>query len=473
MWMVLFDPGPAGVGQLELFTAGRKGATTEPRVGRPKTVVQLRDCVSVTPALRKSCPQGCTAFYLNTFQSTYTLASTESQAWMSALSQLAFQVQILPPLLSLPRMLFYFGKGGDKLYPHPDKDPGGSLEGGFERGNDLTMKDNDLYASWKADVKPPPNQFQVTVQDTQASVRCQLAGEYLISPNTEAVVLLDIHTGHVIHQWPYTLIRKFGKVKGGFSIEAGHRCETGQGVFVFLSARAPQIFQAISRHCLMEGTSSMEPHSRSLSDQFPAHLPTATHQHTRPPRCSPADSEDADCYSTITKISVVHVEQPPLIKPPITNSKEQAAGEGDDEECERCHLNLDNVTGDNIYYNLRRAPTPMNKKGQLFPEIDRVGCIYPDVKGAEEEFCTPLPSSSHPPPMKPRLQRQPPVNNYIHAQAQPADDMTEMEEVISSSTGVTPSEAPGTFKHRLAEIISKDLAKFHLPSGAGSPTDCQ
>lgn len=29
------------------------------------------------------------------------------------------------------------------------KDPGESGEGGFERGNSLTMKDNDLYSSWE------------------------------------------------------------------------------------------------------------------------------------------------------------------------------------------------------------------------------------------------------------------------------------------------------------------------------------
>ncbi len=29
------------------------------------------------------------------------------------------------------------------------KDPGGSDKGGFERGNGLTMEDNDLYSSWE------------------------------------------------------------------------------------------------------------------------------------------------------------------------------------------------------------------------------------------------------------------------------------------------------------------------------------
>lgn len=63
------------------------------------------------------------------------------------------------------------------------------------------------------DLTLPPNQYQVTIQSTEASRRCQLAGEYLVSPENEAVVLLAIDTGHVIYRWPYRLLRKFGQVE--------------------------------------------------------------------------------------------------------------------------------------------------------------------------------------------------------------------------------------------------------------------
>lgn len=63
------------------------------------------------------------------------------------------------------------------------------------------------------DLNLPVNEFKVTIQSTEASKRCQLAGEYFVSLGKQAVLLLAIGTGHVIYHWPYTLIRKFGQFK--------------------------------------------------------------------------------------------------------------------------------------------------------------------------------------------------------------------------------------------------------------------
>lgn len=59
----------------------------------------------------------------------------------------------------------------------------------------------------------PLNQYRVTVQSTEASRRCQLAGEYLVSPEKQAVILLALSTGHIIYRWSYMFIRKFGQVE--------------------------------------------------------------------------------------------------------------------------------------------------------------------------------------------------------------------------------------------------------------------
>lgn len=97
IWMVLFKPSSTGVGRLEFCSASDGNAFSDQlKASRQKTserkVVRLTDCLSVTPALKESCPARCTAFYLNTTQSTYTFASVESQSWIHALSTLAFQV---------------------------------------------------------------------------------------------------------------------------------------------------------------------------------------------------------------------------------------------------------------------------------------------------------------------------------------------------------------------------------------------
>ncbi|XP_049897887.1 uncharacterized protein dok3 [Epinephelus moara] len=482
IWMVLLKPSSMGVGRLEISSLlDNNVATDQRKVSWPKTperkVVRLSDCLSVVPAPKQSCPSGCTAFYLNTTQCTYTLASTTTQDWLSALCLLAFQ-----------------------------KDPGESDKGAFERGNDLTMADNDLYSSWKTDLTLPPNQYQVTVQSTEASRRCKLSGEYLVSTEKDAVTLLAINTGHIFYRWPYRLLRKYGQVEGGFSIEAGRRCESGEGVFIFLSRHGPQIFQNISRQCSVERMSPSQPtsvHRRSFCD---SNLSTTTSwpsgHHVYSPADVSADTEDesADHYSTINDTPVLNVKRLSLVQTHLSNSRE-AVGDEDEDEADRCHsleaVNLDNVIEDSIYYNLRRATPPIIRPDEFKP-AGFSECIYSDLKIVDfplnpqlQPLSTPLPEfvphlrPSTPPksapstPPRPRYQRQPPANNYIppgyNTQAQAVDDMTEMEEAISSSTHVGPTEAPGSFKHRLAEIISKDLAKFQppLPSGAGSPTFSQ
>lgn len=171
---------------------------------------------------------------------------------------------------------------------------------------------------------------------------------------------------------------------------------------------------------------------------------------------------------------------------------------GLEDEDERCHsleaVNLDNIIDYNMYYNLRRATPPMVKKGQLTSDINDLECIYSDVTMVEslDEELEPYssfhpvpelppfapPTSSSSPLLRPRHQGEPPVNNIqpgSNTQALPVGDMKEMEEAVSSSTSITPSEPAGTFKQRLEEIFSKDLARSmqSTPFGGDSPTYSQ
>ncbi|XP_029021514.1 docking protein 3 [Betta splendens] len=471
IWMMLFKASSSGLGRLEFFNVlDTNPVSDQKKAGRQKTserkVVRLRDCLSVTPAPKESCLEGYTCFYLSTTQCTYTLASMTSEDWISALCLLAFQ-----------------------------KDPGKSDKGVLERGNVLAMEDNELYSSWKSDLTVPAKCHPVTVQSTEASRRCGLAGEYLVSPEKEAVALLSVNSCHVIYRWPYKLLRKFGLVEGGFSIEAGRRCDSGEGVFIFLSSRSHLIFQTISEQCSLERrTSAQTPpvSRRSLSEpsivgRAPPHVL---------PVLRPADvSDDTEetHYATIKTALAMGLIQLPCAEPQPFNSKEAVGAAADDED-ERCHsleaLKLRNDAEESIYYNLRRATPPPTRKEQLSGGTDRPECIYADISivnralnlqpqpfsplGPEQPAYVQSASCSA---LRPRYQRQPPVTNHVqtehNAQTQPVDDMQETEEAIGSPAA--PTEAPGSFKHRLAEIISKDLAKVQIapPSGSRSPAFTQ
>ncbi|XP_071779178.2 docking protein 3 [Centroberyx gerrardi] len=490
-WMVLFEPSSSGIGRLELYSVRDTCSDATSQNKKPsqrklaeRRVVRLSDCLSITPAPEESCPLGCRALYLNTTQCTYTLASTTCQDWLSALCSLAFQ-----------------------------KDPGELDKGAVERGNGLPMEDNDLYSSWKADLTLPPGQYYVTVQTTEASSRCKLSGEYLFSPDREAVLLLDVRTGLIIYHWPYRFLRRFGQVKGGFSIEAGHRCDSGEGLFTFLSKHGLQIFQAIAKQCLVEkeakdaSVQSPNLHVRSLSDHSPdkpaVQLPTTTFWPSDPPVCGPpgipADREvesTSELYATINHSSAPGIGHSSLVRPDLTSSMEAEEEEGEDEDgwCRSLEgINQDDGEEDSVYSNLNRwMPTEM--KDQTEPEGDVSECIYSVVKTHEtpsqlqpqplsQAFPQPQALSFSPPKPRYQPQPQPPplVKNQIQpwfqpqepykAQAQAVEEMKGVQEARSRSPSVAPTEIPVSFKQRLSEIISKDLAKLQspLPSGRSSP----
>ncbi|KAK0133917.1 Docking protein 3 [Merluccius polli] len=218
IWMIILKPQTLEVGRLEVYILPNDITDDmlppEPdKTGR--RVVLLSDCLGITLAPEEACPPGCTAFYLDTTLRTYTLASEACQDWLLALCQLTFQ------------------------------DPG---EEAPAQENSLLMKDNDLYSGFG----DQPQQYHVTVLDTEASERCLLAGDFTFLLDREATFLLDKDKADIIYRWPYIFLRRFGILMDGFCIEAGHQCDSGEGMFSFLSQQGRQVCQAIARHCLTD-----------------------------------------------------------------------------------------------------------------------------------------------------------------------------------------------------------------------------
>ncbi|XP_029917460.1 uncharacterized protein dok3 [Myripristis murdjan] len=419
-WMMLFKPSSSGIGRMELYSIrdtfdviSQQKKPAQKKLSE-KRVVRLSDCLSVTPAPDESCPPGCKALYLNTTQCTYTLASATCQEWLTALCHLAFQ-----------------------------RDPGELNKEILERGHGLPMEDNDLYSSWKTGPKPRPDQYHVTVQTSEASRRCKLAGEYLFSWDAEAVSLLDSNTGQIIYRWPYRLLRRFGQFKGGFSIEAGHRCDSGEGTFTFLSKHASQIYQAIVQQCLVEGKARASPvqspklYTRSTSDRSPVQLPTPISRSTNSPVCSPADvpahTKDelaGELYATINHSPKSVVRKSSLIRPHRPCSTDFGGEEGEDKNglCPFLDpLNLDDDDDDNddddddsdddgedgIYHNLRRPEMLTVMKNETEPDRDFSESIYsvlkiPQPPSRRQSGVVPLSQPLPPPLSLPQLPPLPP-----------------------------------------------------------------
>ncbi|XP_028299904.1 docking protein 1-like isoform X2 [Gouania willdenowi] len=120
----------------------------------------------------------------------------------------------------------------DKLSQSCCQKPGGSMK--------PLMEENQIYVS--TDEVPG---FWIVVQRTEAAVHCGLQGAYLLEVGPEALMLRERHKKSVVRAWPYELLRRYGTDKLALTIEAGRRCDSGPGTFIFQTRQAENIFSLI------------------------------------------------------------------------------------------------------------------------------------------------------------------------------------------------------------------------------------
>ncbi|KAL2077627.1 hypothetical protein ACEWY4_027131 [Coilia grayii] len=274
-WMILYQPSSSGIGRIELYEVkdgllGFSGTSRPPGLKRmEKRVIRLSDCLSISPAPEESCPTEFITFDVNTTQRMYTFATPSNEDWMQSLCELAFmKTDVTSDARKIPR------------------------------GEDTSMSENELYSSWKT------GQYQVKVQQTEAAMRCGLAGSYALSPSSEALSLQDLDTSEVIYCWPYRLLRRFGTVKarhdvalqeGGVTIEAGRRCESGEGHFVFLCRQGQEIY-------------------RTMEEAIAKHKQTGRHQEHRP---GPPPAPEQAAHSLIPRPPSLDKQRGPTALPAL------------------------------------------------------------------------------------------------------------------------------------------------------------
>lgn len=102
--------------------------------------------------------------------------------------------------------------------------------------------------------------YNVEMSDTDASLRCQLFGPYRLQLTKQGFFLLTINERRVLYQWPYHFIRRFGKSQNTFTIQAGRKCESGEGSFCFATkpGESLEIFQRVNQLTLQLKASQNE-----------------------------------------------------------------------------------------------------------------------------------------------------------------------------------------------------------------------
>ncbi|KAL1023669.1 hypothetical protein UPYG_G00044330 [Umbra pygmaea] len=119
------------------------------------------------------------------------------------------------------------------------RSPSRRSSGGLK--SQLQMEDNQIYVS-----REEVSDFRVAVQLTDAAVHCGLQGEYYwLHVGQEELALKEGETRKYLLGWPYRLLRRYGRDKLSFSIEAGRRCTSGPGAFLFETIQAEDIFSRV------------------------------------------------------------------------------------------------------------------------------------------------------------------------------------------------------------------------------------
>ncbi|NWQ60636.1 DOK3 protein, partial [Neopipo cinnamomea] len=211
----LFAASPSGVARMEKFDVRDDGTALEktPLQRCARRVIRLSDCVSVGPAGMENCPKATSAFYLTTTEKSYVLAAEQRDEWIAQLCQLAFQ-------------------GAKETVPSSAR---------TQPSTSVPMEENSLYSSWQ-----DLTEFLVLVVQTDASTRCGLQGQYLLSALPQNLTLKDLQSRQPLLTWPYPFLRKFGQDRAVFSFEAGRCSDSGEGTFTFSTPRAPELCRAVS-----------------------------------------------------------------------------------------------------------------------------------------------------------------------------------------------------------------------------------
>ncbi|KAF4082587.1 hypothetical protein AMELA_G00153340 [Ameiurus melas] len=214
VWAEAIADSTHSVSRLEIFEFTKSSMKEGKKRAEGRKVIVMRDCVKITEGQAEGCPKECSTFLLETADKTHIFAAptSELQIWIAELCKLAF------PL----RQAECRSQKQDHHQP-------------------VEMEENTLYGTSES-----VRDFLVIAVATEAALRCELYGEYFLTPQHDSLLLKDHKTKQVLLTWPYRFVRKFGQDMLAFNFEAGRRCESGEGYFEFATSHSDRLFTIIS-----------------------------------------------------------------------------------------------------------------------------------------------------------------------------------------------------------------------------------
>lgn len=109
--------------------------------------------------------------------------------------------------------------------------------------------DQEVSSRWaqQAPAMQAGTLHDVQIIETEASIGCGLRPSALYELAVELSQIVLRHDNKLLFVWPLKHVRRYGYTSNSFSIEAGSKCITGEGLFIFRCNEAIQLYnQAIA-----------------------------------------------------------------------------------------------------------------------------------------------------------------------------------------------------------------------------------
>uniref|UniRef100_A0A8C1W8M8 Docking protein 1a n=1 Tax=Cyprinus carpio TaxID=7962 RepID=A0A8C1W8M8_CYPCA len=289
-WLTLHPASRHGVARLELSEAVRERSTVVVRRHPEKKVVRLADCVTVVklPPHAEACPgENMAAFCVETEDKRLVFAAEKESCgeWVDIICNIAFQVWIFFRYVFITH---YYSKIWGQIL----------LKENF---NSVIYNVSFILVS----------EFKVVVLQNEASVRCGLKGQYWLQAGEDMLVLQDLETRRTVIEWPYKLLRRYGRDKMLFSIEAGRRCESGPGTFNFETRQSDEILRLIESAICQQ---------KSLTVTGDRQSPHSPRSHAKLPlNPNPADVLGPNIYASLNPVHTKPASPIGLTEPVYAN----------------------------------------------------------------------------------------------------------------------------------------------------------